>query len=170
MKIDLDLVPANPEAEQAVLGSVLIDPNAVIRIAAFLKADDFYQEKNGWIYQAILNLHERHEPADSLTISDELDKRKQLDEVGGPAYIMDLINAVPTAIHAEYYYIMDLINAVPTAIHAEYYAHIVEEKSALRKLIRAAGQIVQLAYEDNADPDEACGKAMTLVSEASSTR
>jgi replicative DNA helicase len=142
------LVPANPEAEQAVLGSVLIDPDAIVRIASFLKADDFYREKNGWIYQAILNLHEHHEPVDSLTVSDELDKRKQLDEVGGPTYIMDLINAVPTA------------------IHVEHYAHIVEEKSALRKLIRAASQIVQLAYEDGADPDEACGKAVTLMSEA----
>lgn len=142
------LVPANPEAEQAVLGSILIDPDAVVRIASFLKADDFYQEKNGWIYQAILNLHERHEPADSLTVSDELDRRRQLDEVGGPAYVMDLINVVPTA------------------IHVEYYARIVEKKSALRKLIHAAGQIAQLAYEDGADPDEAGGKALTLVSEA----
>ena len=143
-----DLVPANPEAEQAVLGSILIDPDAVVRIASFLKAEDFHQEKNGWIYQAILNLHERHEPADFLTVSDELDKRKQLDEVGGPAYIVDLINFVPTA------------------IHVEHYARIVEKKSALRRLIRAAGQIAQLAYDDDADPDEAGGKAISLVGEA----
>jgi replicative DNA helicase len=142
------LMPANTEAEQAVLGSILIDPDAIVRIASFLKADDFYQEKNAWIYQAILNLHERHEPADSLTVSDELERCKQLDEVGGPVYIMDLLNAVPTA------------------IHVEHYARVVEKKSALRKLIRVAGQIAQLAYEDNADPDEAGGKALTLVSEA----
>lgn len=142
------LMPANTEAEQAVLGSILIDPDAIIRIASFLKADDFYSEKNAWIYQAILNLHEQHEPADFLTVTDELEKRKQLDEVGGPAYIMDLLNVVPTA------------------IHVEFYARIVEKKSALRKLIRAAGQITQLAYEDDADPDEAAGKALTLMSEA----
>ncbi|MFZ2357833.1 MAG: replicative DNA helicase [Anaerolineae bacterium] len=127
------LVPANPEAEQAVLGSILIDPDAVIRVAAFLKADDFYQEKNGWIYQAILDLHERREPADFLTVTDELERRRQLDEVGGPAYVMDLINAVPTA------------------IHVEHYARIVERTSVLRKLIRAAGQIAQIAYEETTE-------------------
>jgi len=127
------LVPANPEAEQAVLGSILIDPDAVIRVAAFLKADDFYQEKNGWIYQATLDLHERRQPADFLTVTDELDRRRQLDEVGGPAYVMDLINAVPTA------------------IHVEHYARIVERTSVLRKLIRAAGQIAQIAYEETTE-------------------
>ncbi len=140
------LVPANPEAEQAVLGSVLIDPDAVIRIAAFLKAEDFYQEKNGWIYQAILDLHERREPADFLTVTDELDRRRQLDEVGGPAYVMDLINAVPTA------------------IHVEYYARIVERTSVLRKLIRAAGQIAQIAYEETSeDIGEVVDRAEQIV-------
>lgn len=123
-------VPANPEAEQSVLGSLLIDPDAVIKVAAFLKAADFYQEKNGWIYQTILDLHERREPADFVTVTDELERRRQLSEVGGAAYVMDLINAVPTA------------------IHVEHYGHIVERTSVLRKLIRAAGQIAQLAYED----------------------
>ncbi len=140
------LVPANPEAEQAVLGSILIDPDAVIRVAAFLKADDFYQEKNGWIYQAILDLHERREPADFLTVTDELDRRRQLDEVGGPAYVMDLINAVPTA------------------IHVEHYARIVERTSVLRKLIRAAGQIAQIAYEETTeDIGEVVDRAEQIV-------
>ena len=140
------LVPANPEAEQAVLGSTLIDPDAVIRIAAFLKQDDFYQEKNGWIYQAILDLHERREPADIVTVTDELERRKQLSEVGGPAYIMDLINAVPTA------------------IHVEHYARIVERTSVLRKLIRAAGQIAQIAYEEtNEDIGEVVDRAEQIV-------
>ena len=80
-----------------MLGSALIDPDAIIKIAAFLKAEDFYQEKNGWIYQAILDLHERREPADFVTVCDELERRRQLDEVGGAAYVMDLINAVPTS-------------------------------------------------------------------------
>lgn len=126
------LVPANPEAEQAVLGSLLMDPTSLVRVASFLRADDFYQEKNGWIYQAIVDLDARHIPADFLTLPDELERRKQLAEVGGPAYVMDLINAVPTA------------------IHVEHYARIVERTSVLRKMIRAAGQVTQLAYE-NAD-------------------
>ena len=140
------LVPANPEAEQAVLGSVLIDPDAIIKIAAFLKAEDFYQEKNGWIYQAVLDLHERREPADFVTVCDELERRRQLDEVGGAAYVMDLINAVPTA------------------IHVEHYGHIVERTSVLRKLIRAAGQIAQLAYEETTeDVGEVVDRAEQII-------
>ncbi len=126
-------VPANPEAEQAVLGSLLIDPDAVLRVASFLRAEDFYQEKNGWIYQAILDLHERREAADFVTVTDELERRRQLTEVGGASYVLDLINAVPTA------------------IHVEHYARIVERTSVLRKLIRGASQIAQLAYEETAE-------------------
>ena len=81
------LPPQNVEAEEAVLGSLLIDPDAIIRIAAVLKADDFYREKHGWIYDAIFTLHERREPVDFLTVVDELERREQLDELGGAAYI-----------------------------------------------------------------------------------
>lgn len=140
------LAPANPEAEQAVLGSLLIDPDAVLSVAPFLKAEDFYQEKNGWIYQAILDLHERREPADLVTLADELERRHQLAEVGGSAYVLDLINAVPTS------------------IHVEYYAHIVERMSVLRSLIRAASQIAQLAYEETTeDIQEVVDRAEQII-------
>ena len=69
-------VPANPEAEEAVLGSLLIDPDAVLKVASFLEDGDFYRERNGWIYRAILDLHERREPADFVTLCDELERRK----------------------------------------------------------------------------------------------
>jgi len=91
------LIPSSREAEEAVLGSLLIDTDAVIKVASFLRADDFYSEKNGWIYQAILDLHERRQPADFVTVCEELASRNQLQEVGGDAYVTDLINAVPTA-------------------------------------------------------------------------
>jgi replicative DNA helicase len=124
----------------------MIDPDAIIKIASFLKADDYYQEKNGWIYQAILDLHERREPADFVTVTDELERRRQLQEVGGSAYVLDLINAVPTA------------------IHVEHYARIVERTSVLRKLIRAASQIAQLAYEETAeDVQEVVDRAEQIV-------
>ena len=71
-------VPANPEAEEAVLGSLLIDPDAVLKVASFLEAEDFYRERNGWIYRAILDLHERREPADFVTLCDELERRNIL--------------------------------------------------------------------------------------------
>ena len=128
-------IPANPEAEEAVLGSLLIDPDAVIKIASFLAPDDFYREKNGWIYQAILDLHERREPADFVTLVDELERRDQIQQIGGATYITSLINSVPTA------------------VHVEHYAHIVERTATLRRLIGAAGQIAALAYEEAQDVD-----------------
>ena len=79
------MAPHSIEAEEAVLGSLLIDPDAILRVASFLKGEDFYREKNGWIYQAILDLHERREPADFVTLCEELERRDQLQEVGGPA-------------------------------------------------------------------------------------
>src|SRR5512140_2663738 len=145
-------VPSNLEAEEAVLGSLLIDPDAIIKIAAFLRYDDFYREKNGWIYQAILELHERREPADFVTLIDELERREQLQEVGGIAYISALVNSVPTA------------------VHVEYYARIVERTATLRRLIGAAGQIAALAYEEAEDLDEVVDRAEQLIFSVSERR
>ena len=129
------LPPQNIEAEQSVLGSLLIDSDAIVRIAPFLRAEDFYRETHSLIYQAILDLHERREPADFITLCDELERRNHLEEVGGAAYLTSLINAVPTS------------------IHVEYYAHIVERTAILRRLITAAGQIASIAYEEAEDVD-----------------
>jgi replicative DNA helicase len=145
-------IPANPEAEEAVLGSLLIDPDAVLKVASFLEADDFYREKNGWIYQAVLDLHERREPADFVTLTDELERRNILQEVGGAAYI--------TA----------LINSVPSAVYVEHYAHIVERTATLRRLIDAAGQIAALAYEEADDVGEVVDRAEQLVFNVSERR
>lgn len=138
-------IPASLEAEEAALGSLLIDPDAIIKVASFLRAEDFYSEKNGWIYQTILDLHERRAPADFVTVCEELASRGQLHEVGGDAYVTDLINAVPTA------------------IHIEHYAHIIERKATLRRLITAAGQIAQLAYDEARDVDEVVDQAEQVV-------
>ncbi len=139
------LPPQNIEAEQSVLGSLLIDSDAIIRLAPFLRAEDFYRETHSLIYQAILDLHERREPADFITLCDELDRRNQLEEVGGAAYLTSLINAVPTS------------------IHVEYYAHIVERAAILRRLITAAGQIASIAYEEAEDVDEVVDRAEQIL-------
>jgi replicative DNA helicase len=139
------ITPANPEAEESVLGALLIDPDAVIRVASFLRADDFYREKNGWLYQAILDLHERRQPADFITVVDELERRNQLQETGGATYITTLINNTPTA------------------VHVEHYAHIVERTATLRRLIGAAGNIAALAYEEADDLDELVDRAEQLI-------
>jgi replicative DNA helicase len=133
------------DAEEAILGALLIDPDAIIRVATFLNPEDFYREKHGWIYDTALTLHDRREPIDLLTVCDELEHRQQLDEVGGPAFI--------TA----------LTNAVPTSIHAEHYARIVERTATRRRLIEAAGQIAALAYQEADDVDEVVDRAEQVL-------
>jgi replicative DNA helicase len=135
------LPPQNIEAEEAILGSILIDRDAVIKVAPILKPEDYYREKNGWIYAAVLDLYDRHEPADFVTLCDEMERRGQLDDVGGREYM--------TA----------LLNAVPTAVHAEYYARIVERCATLRRLIGAAGQIAAIGYQEDIEADNAIDQA-----------
>ncbi len=139
------LPPQSIEAEEAVLGSLLIDADAIIRIATVLRAEDFYREKHGWIYEAILDLHERREPVDLLTVCDELERREQLDEVGGTVFVTSLVNAVPTS------------------IHAEHYARIIERAATRRRLIDAAGQIAALGYQEADDVGEVVDRAEQLL-------
>ena len=139
------LPPQNLEAEEAILGALLIDPDAIIRVATILRPEDFYREKHGWIYEAILLLHERREPVDFLTVCDELERREQLNEVGGAAFISTLVNAVPTS------------------IHAEHYARIVERAGTRRRLIDAAGQIAALAYQESDDVEEVVDHAEQIL-------
>ena len=145
-------VPANLEAEQAVLGSLLIDPDAIIKIASSLRDADFYRERHQWIYAALLALHERREPADFVTLVDELERNEQLETVGGPAYITELINSTPTA------------------IYVDHYARIVERTATLRRLIGAAGQIAELAYDESHEVDEVVDRAERLVFGISESR
>jgi len=135
------LPPQNIEAEEAVLGSLLIDADAIIRVATILRSEDFYREKHGWIYEAILDLHERREPVDLLTVCDELERREQLDEVGGTVFVTSLVNAVPTS------------------IHAEHYARIIERAATRRRLIDAAAQIAALGYQEADDVGEVVDRA-----------
>ena len=97
------IIPHSREAEEAVLGAVLINPEAYYEVASFLRAEDFYIHRHGWIWEAFARLHERRVPIDLLTVSEELDQLGRLAEVGGPAYLTQLINNVPTSLHAEAY-------------------------------------------------------------------
>jgi len=146
------LPPQNIEAEQSVLGSLLIDREAVIKIAPFLQPEDFYREVHGRIYAAVLDLHERREPADFVTLCDELERCGQLEAVGGASYLTSLISSVPTS------------------IHVEYYAHIVERTAILRRLIEAAGKIAGLAYEESEDVDVVVDRAEQVLFEVSQRR
>lgn len=125
--------PQNLVAEQSVLGSMLIDKNAVIRSIELLSPDSFYRDAHKYIYEAILKLFDQGEPIDSVTVSELLRKDGKLDAVGGSVYIADLINSVPTA------------------ANVEHYAKIVEEKATLRRLIDAGTKIVQEAFDEPED-------------------
>src|SRR3989304_8642322 len=92
------VVPHNREAEEAVIGAVLINPEAYYDVAQFLKQEDFYIHRHGWIWDAFTRLHERRVPIDFLTVSSELDQIGQLAEIGGPAYLPPLIKNVRTSL------------------------------------------------------------------------
>ena len=139
------LPPQNVEAEQSVLGSILIDRDAIVRVAGFLAPEDFYREAHRTVYQASLDLFERREPADFVLLCDELERRGRLEQVGGPAYLTSLINMVPTA------------------VNVEYYGHVVERCAILRRLITAGGQIAGVAYDLQHDAELAVDKAEQIL-------
>ncbi len=139
------MVPHNVESERAVLGALLIDPDAYYKVSTFLRSDDFYVTQHAWMYASMVALHERGEALDYVTLCDELERREQLVEIGGAAYITGLINATPTA------------------LNVEYYGHIVERTSILRQLIGAAGEIAALAYEDTDDASAVVDRAEQVL-------
>ncbi|MFQ5854221.1 MAG: replicative DNA helicase [Anaerolineae bacterium] len=143
------LPPQNIDAEISVLGSLLIDHEAIIKIASFLRPDDFYRESHGLIYAAILRLFERREAADMVTVSDELERHDQLADVGGQAYLASLISRVPTS------------------AHVEHYARIVESTSVRRRLIHAAGQIAALAHEETEEVKSTIDEAERILFQVS---
>jgi replicative DNA helicase len=145
-------IPANLEAERAVLGSLLIDPDAVIKVGNFLRPEDFFRERHAWLYETMMSLSERREPLDYVTLIDDLERRNQLEDVGGPAYVTELINSTPSA------------------LYVDHYARIVERTALLRRLISTAGHIAELAYDEGMDVDEVVDKAEQLVFGVSESR
>jgi replicative DNA helicase len=144
------VVPHSREAEEAVIGSVMINPEAYYDVAEFLQAEDYYIHRHRWIWEAFTRLHERRTPIDILTVTEELDQMGYLGEVGGSAYLTALITNVPTALHA-------------TA-----YGHIVEETAIRRRMLEAANKVVKAAYEEEVTIEtaiESAEKAVFGVSE-----
>jgi replicative DNA helicase len=127
------LPPHSIEAEESVLGSFLLDPTCIVIVSPFLRADDFYREKNGMIYAAMLDLYNSGSQIDVVTLGNRLNRGGKLAEVGGSAYMSELMNAVPTA------------------AHVEHYARIVQEKARLRRLINLGVQVVKDAYSADAE-------------------
>jgi replicative DNA helicase len=139
------LPPHDLDAEEAVLGSILIDPEAIFKIAGLLKPDDFYREKNRWTYESCTLLYERKEAINQVTAAHDLARRQRLEAVGGAAYLSHLVSQVPTS------------------VHVEYYANIVRRLSMMRHLITASGQIAAIGYESPPDANEALDKAEGIL-------
>ena len=135
------LWPHNIEAEEAVLGGLLIDPEAWTRVVKILIPSDFYIERHGWVYEAILQLVDENKPVDFLTICDALEAKGQLEEAGGSAWISSLINAVPSA------------------VNIEHYAELVQDTAHRRGVIRAAGEQVKDAHNREMPFDEVLRRA-----------
>jgi replicative DNA helicase len=136
MSLPDKLAPSNTEAEQAVLGALLIDAGAIVRAAGTLEARDFFRPAHARIFEAIMGLFARHEAVDYVTVVAELERANALDECGGAVYITELIERTPAA------------------PHVEFYAGLVSRTGVRRRLIDAAGRIAQIAYDDAADTIE----------------
>lgn len=125
--------PHSVEGEQSVLGSMILDKNAIVTATEILRPNDFYKEAHREIYESILDIHNRDEPVDLITLSEELKKRNTLDAIGGILYLADLSEAVSTT------------------ANIRFYCEIVEEKSILRRLITASNEIIAKGYEADED-------------------
>lgn len=121
--------PHSLEAEQSVLGAIMIDKNAIVEVAGFLRPDHFYEEKHSLIYAAMLALFEERRPIDLLTISEKLKASKNFKDVGGSGYLTDLTGVVPTS------------------AHVENYGRIIQEMHAKRELIRAGATVTEMAFD-----------------------
>ena len=133
--------PQNIEAEQSVLGSLLIDKDAIVKVADLIRPDDFYKDTHRMIFDAMLEIYEKREPIDILSLANKLEEKNQLEIVGGRGYLADLANKVPTA------------------SHVTNYAGIVQRKATMRRLISVGSQIAALGFSESDQVDNVLDKA-----------
>ena len=139
------LPPHDLDAEEAVLGSLLIDHEAIAKVVAWLKPEDFYREKHRWTYECCLVVHHQGTPINQIAVAHELARRTQLEAVGGA------------------HYISHLISQVPTSVFVDHYGHIVQRLSQLRQLLAASTQIAAIAYQVPESFDEALCRAEAIL-------
>ena len=139
------LPPHDIEAEEAVLGSLLINGEAILAIAPLLSRDDFYRESHRWCYHACIELYDRGVGLDQVSVVSELSRLDKLDVVGGGAYLSYLVSVVPTS------------------VHVEHYAKIVHRLATMRRIIESAGEISNIGYEAGPDEDEALSRAEGIL-------
>ena len=139
------LPPHDADAEEAVVGSLLIDGEAINRIASLVQPQDFYRERNRWSFEACESLYHRGEAINQISVARELSLKERLNEVGGPGYLSHLVAAVPTS------------------VHVEHFARIVNRTATMRRLIQAAGDIATIGYADTPDTEQALQQAEDLL-------
>jgi replicative DNA helicase len=139
------LPPHDIQAEESVVASLLVDEDAINKVAPLLRPSDFFRESNGWTYDACLSLWERNETINQVTVAHELDRRGRLEDVGGLTFISELI-----------------LN-LPTPVGVEHYAQIVRRDSTYRQMLSVATNMAQLAYQGGADLDGALSRAESMV-------
>lgn len=150
--LDHRLPPQNLDAEQAVLGALLLDQNAVYRVSSTLRPEDFYQAANRLIYAAALALHDAGQPVDLVTVTEQLRRDNLLEKAGGAVYIASLTDLVPTT------------------ANVEHYARIVEEKALLRTLILVSGRIAEMSYDESDEVPRLLDQAEHMILELSTRR
>jgi replicative DNA helicase len=139
------LPPHDIEAEEAVIASLLVDPEAIYKVVAVLQPQDFFRERNAWVYEACLAVFERNELINQVTVAHELARRERLEAAGGLSFLMRLTTELPT----------------PAGV--EFYAQIVQRDAVYRRMIQASAQITQIAYEGGPDLEGALARAETLL-------
>ncbi|MFA6382991.1 MAG: replicative DNA helicase [Parcubacteria group bacterium] len=138
---NIKVPPQNIDAERSVLGALMLDKDAIIKIANLIRIGDFYKDDHNMIYEAMVELYEQREPIDVLSLSNRLEEKKQLEKIGGSSYLTSLVNTIPSS---------------SNIVH---YAKVVQKKSTLRKLIEAASEIVELGYNESEDVEKILDKA-----------
>ncbi len=144
-----NLPPQNTEAEASLLGAILIDSDAIVKVADIVRPEDFYDERHARVYEAAIQLYEKHSPIDVLTLSDQLKSTGMLDVVGNASFLTELTNFVPTA------------------AHATRYAEIISQKATRRRLIKASQVIADLGYDEAQSLQELIENAETRLFEVS---
>ncbi|GAA1658092.1 replicative DNA helicase [Citricoccus zhacaiensis] len=139
-------------AEQSVLGGMMLSKDAIADVVELLRGNDFYKPAHEMIYEAVIDLYGRGEPADAVTVADLLNKRQELSRIGGPAVLHELIQSVPTA------------------ANAGFYAEIVREKGVLRRLVQAGTKIVQMGYGQDGEVEEIVNEAQAEIYKVAETR
>ncbi len=138
--MNIKLPPQDIDAERSVLGALMIDKNSIIQMADLITPDDFYNPIHGRIFEAILDLYNKNEPIDILSVTNRLKEKKRISEIGGSSYLTDLINSVPTA------------------SHIQYYAEIIKNKRILRNLIHTSAEITEQALDTSENTEELLDK------------